>query len=82
MSSKPFIKYYQSKMVTFQFKTEDGGRYSPINSGYRPNHLVRENYLTSGVHYYDREKVLPGELVIGTRTFITPEACPNCFWEG
>jgi len=69
-------------IITF-LRPEEGGRKTPIYSGYRPAHLVKEDYLTTGVHkYYDRKCVLPGESVLGTIAFITPEAYPNCLWEG
>jgi translation elongation factor EF-Tu-like GTPase len=69
-------------LITF-FKTDEGGRGVPCYSGYRPAHLVKDDYLTTGVHqYYGKEKVLPGESVIGTITFISPEAYSNCLWEG
>jgi len=62
---------------------EEGGRHSPVFSGYRPAHKVRENYLTTGVHTYSNvEHVLPGQMVRGTITFIAPEAYPHCLWEG
>ena len=68
--------------MTF-LKTKDGGRQGPVFNGYRPAHLVREDYITTGVHhYYDREKVELGEEVVGTITFISPEAYPNCLWIG
>lgn len=64
-------------------KTEDGGRPNGVFDAYRPAHLVKDDYLTTGVHhYYDREKVELGEEVLGTITFITPEAYPNCLWIG
>lgn len=70
--------------VLFTFlKTEEGGRKYPCCSGYRPDHLIKDDYLTTGVHQYkDKIKVLPGESAIGTITFITPEAYPHCLWEG
>lgn len=69
-------------IITF-FTPEEGGRKTPAVSGYRPAHLVKEDYLTTGIHkYYDREYVLPGESVLGTIAFITPEVYPNCLWEG
>lgn len=68
-------------VITF-LKREEGGRKTPVSSGYRPAHLVKDDYLTTGVHqYYSDENVLPGETVLGTITFITPEAYPNCLWE-
>lgn len=49
-------------------KTENGGRTSPCISGYRPTHLVKDNYLTTGTHnYLDKDEVLPGETVAGTK---------------
>ena len=68
--------------ITF-LKSEEGGRKNPVYTGYRPAHLVKDDYLTTGVHhYYDKEKVELGEMVLGTITFITPEAYPNCIWVG
>jgi len=68
--------------ITF-LTTEEGGRTTPVISGYRPAHLVNNDYLTTGIHqYYDREKVELGETVLGTITFITPEAYPECLWVG
>ncbi|MNI26908.1 elongation factor Tu [compost metagenome] len=62
---------------------KEGGRTNPAASGYRPNHLIRDNYLTSGTHhYYDKEIVQLGETVLGTISFITPEAYPKCLRVG
>ncbi len=37
-------------------------RKSPAFDGYRPEHLMMENYLTTGVHhYYDIKEVAPNE---------------------
>ena len=64
-------------------KTEDGGRVHPFFIGYRPDHLIKDDYLTCGVHYYyDKELIPIGESALGTITFLTPEAYPNCLWEG
>ncbi|MBP2655681.1 MAG: hypothetical protein H6Q73_3250 [Firmicutes bacterium] len=64
-------------------RTEDGGKSHPVFNGYRPAHLVKEDYLTTGVHHYNgREKVELGEEVVGTITFISPEAYPGCLWLG
>jgi elongation factor Tu len=55
----------------------------PIYDGYRPTHLIKDNYLTSGIHhYYNATTVLPNETATGTITFITPEAYPSCLWVG
>jgi|1185.fasta_scaffold568121_2 translation elongation factor EF-Tu-like GTPase len=68
--------------ITF-FTTEEGGRTTPVFSGYRPAHLVNKDYLTTGIHqYYDREKVGLGETVLGTIKFITSEAYTECLWVG
>jgi elongation factor Tu len=61
----------------------DSGRSNPVRSGYRPNHRLLPDYLTSGIHeYLDREEVHPGETVHGRITFISPEAYPGCLWVG
>jgi translation elongation factor EF-Tu-like GTPase len=62
---------------------EEGGRSGPSFSGYRPQHKVRDDYLTSGIHqYFDCAYVLPGHTVHGTIAFMTPEAYPHCLWVG
>jgi translation elongation factor EF-Tu-like GTPase len=56
----------------------DGGRSTPALSGYRPNHLVLSDYLTSGHHEYkDKERVLPGESAITEIWFLSPEQYPK-----
>ena len=66
--------------VVFEF---NGTRKNPAADGYRPHHLVTDNYLTTGVHhYYDAEWVQPDGTAKGTITFLTPEAYPNCLWVG
>ena len=58
-------------------------RHTPVSSGYRPAHLINDDYLTSGVHHYYSDKlVYPGESSVGTISFITPEAYPHCLWIG
>ena len=62
---------------------EEGGRQNEFVNGYRPAHLVKNDYLTTGVHeYYDTYKIKLGEYGLGTITFITPEAYPHCLWIG
>ena len=69
-------------LVTF-LPTSEGGRQGPAFSGYRPNHLVLADYLTSGVHeYIDTDSVSPGESARTRITFITPEHYPHCVWPG
>ena len=66
--------------VIFEF---NGTRKNPANDGYRPAHLVVENYLTSGVHhYYGVDSVPTNGTAKGTITFISPEAYPHCLWIG
>lgn len=53
-----------------------------VCDGFRPAHLVKENYLTTGLHnYYNLESSEDGELM-GTITFISPETYPACLWIG
>ncbi len=66
--------------VLFEF---NGTRRTPAADGYRPDHLVMDGYLTTGVHhYYEVRTVSPNGTAKGTITFITPEAYPNCLWVG
>ena len=66
--------------VIFEF---NGIRKNPASDGYRPAHLVKKNYLTTGVHhYYDVDAVAPNGTAKGTITFITPEAYQACLWVG
>jgi len=66
--------------VFFEF---NGERKCPVWSGYRPAHLVKDDYLTSGVHeYYNVESVASNGQAYGTIRFITPEAYPSCLWPG
>lgn len=39
--------------VIFQF---NGTRIKPAADGYRPAHLIKDNYLTTGVHHYYQAK--------------------------
>lgn len=52
-----------------------------VKDGYRPAHLIKDNYLTTGLHKYLKEQSVDGKL-IGTITFITPEEYPACLWIG
>ena len=66
--------------VLFEF---NGTRKTPVADGYRPAHLVTENYLTTGIHhYYEVDSVLPNGTAKGTITFLSPEAYPSCLWIG
>ena len=61
----------------------NGTRKNPVKNGYRPAHLIKENYLTTGIHYYyDNGIVSPNGKAKGTITFIDPDAYPHCLWIG
>ncbi len=58
--------------------TADGGRSTPAKAGYRPNHLVLPDYLTSGHHEYKtKDEVLPGESAITDIWFLAPDQYPK-----
>ena len=66
--------------VLFEF---NGTRKTPVADGYRPAHLVTENYLTTGIHhYYEVDSVPPNGTAKGTIAFLSPEAYPHCLWIG
>ena len=66
--------------VIFEF---NGARKNPANDGYRPAHLVMDNYLTTGIHhYYDVKSIPPNGTAKGTITFLSPELYPHCLWIG
>ena len=66
--------------VFFEF---NGVRRTPVKNGYRPGHLIKEDYVTTGVHnYYSTNIVEPYGVAIGTITFLTPEFYPHCLWIG
>ena len=62
--------------VIFEF---NGTRKSPANDGYRPAHLITDNYLTTGIHHYYGVESVPPK---GTITFLSPESYPHCLWIG
>ena len=60
-----------------------GTRRHPSAEGYRPAHLVKEDYLTTGIHhYYDTDRAPLIGKTKGTITFLSPEAYPSCLWVG
>ena len=66
--------------VVFEF---NGVREYPAADGYRPAHLVKSGYLTTGIHhYYDTDTVAPDGTAKGTITFLSPEAYPACLRVG
>lgn len=66
--------------VMFEF---NAARKYPAFDGYRPAHLIADDYLTTGVHhYYDVKAVSPSGTAKGTITFISPEVYPHSLWIG
>ena len=66
--------------VVFEF---NGTKKRSVTNGYRPNHLIKDDYLTTGVHqYYEVDTVSPTGSAKGTITFITPEVYTHCLWIG
>lgn len=73
----------EAKITLIKSNEKGQGKHRPVYSGYRPAHLIREDYLTTGDHYYYEDVVLqPGETVMGTITFISPEVYPRTLWIG
>lgn len=59
-----------------------GFRKGNVYEGYRPSHLIDEDYLTTGVHsYYNLQDSADNNLK-GTITFISPEDYPASLWIG
>ncbi len=65
--------------VLFEFI---GFRKGRVFEGYIPSHLVKEGYLTTGIHSYYNLNQEPCDNLRGTITFITPEAYPHTMWVG
>jgi|GEM_PF-1640613 len=58
-------------------------RKNGVINGYRPPHLILDNYLTTGMHEdYSVKELFPGKNAVGTITFLTPEYCPHSLWIG
>lgn len=56
-------------------------RNTPAKSSvYRPHHRLFDNYLTTGIHFYNQSEVNPGETVEGTIKFLAPSEYPNSLW--
>jgi len=60
------------------------GRRTPVHSGYRPQHLIHENYQSSGDHTYpDQEWVNLGETARVHVRLISPACYPIwCYSSG
>ena len=61
----------------------NGVRKTAVTQGYRPDHLVKDKYLTTGIHhYFEVDFVPPDGTARGTITFLSPESYPHCLWIG
>lgn len=71
---------YPSIETKFEFNYQ---RKTPVADGYRVDHKIDEKHIAIGIHhYYDCDKVLPGETAFGTITFIAPEYYPHSLYVG
>jgi translation elongation factor EF-Tu-like GTPase len=62
---------------------EEGGRKSPISSGYRGQHIIKPYYQTSAItELIDIESLSPGESCLAKIKYITPEVYPNTLFVG
>ncbi len=58
-------------------------RETPFISGYRPAHLIREGYYTTGLYDFDDDSPIErGESRVGRITFISPEVYPHTLYVG
>ncbi|WNS45335.1 hypothetical protein [Paenibacillus sp. MMS20-IR301] len=77
------LPHIEAKITLFKSDGQGNGRLTSACSGYRPAHLIKDDYLTTGIHqYYGDVFAQPGETVMGTITFITPEYYPRTLWIG
>ncbi len=61
----------------------NGTRKSPLYDGYRPQHFINDQYLSSGMHhYFDVACVPPDGTAHGTITLLSLEEYPACMWPG
>ena len=61
----------------------NGIRKGYVLSGYRPDHMVKDNYITTGVHqYYGNCRVEPNGSARGSISFLMPNKIPHCMWIG
>lgn len=63
--------------------TAAGGKIGPVQTGYRADHLVKDDYLTAGhQEFQGQESVAPGEAAPAHIWFLTPQAYPETMWNG
>lgn len=59
-----------------------GGR-TAARTGYRPQHRILPDYLSTGIHeYLDGDEVSPGTTARARIVFLTPEVYPHCLHLG
>lgn len=74
MSSNPSIPSPHIEAEVTALATEDGGRKSPMLSGYRPNHdFGLEGMLNDATHQYEKGQLAPGETGKALLTLHVPE---------
>jgi len=74
---------YDVEADVYFLPPEKGGRHTPAVIGYAPNHLVKDDYLTSGWHVYlEQDYVFPGHQAKTGIKFLTPEVYPHCLEVG
>lgn len=58
----------------------NGIRKDKAKSGYRPGHLIKKDYITTGVHnYFDVDEVSPNSMAKGTITFFNTRTISKLF---
>jgi len=60
----------------------NGRRETDARSGYRPAHRIKDNYFTTGIHFYYTGMVKKNGIGRGTITFLSPNLYPHCLWIG
>ncbi|MCP5007095.1 MAG: hypothetical protein GY941_24595 [Planctomycetes bacterium] len=75
--------HFDVEADVYFFPTSEGGRHTPSIIGYRPGHIVDEDIMTTGLHFYvDQDYLFPGHQAKTLIRFISPEHYPNCLWVG
>ncbi len=70
---KPHIK---AKITLYDTRTK-------VYTGYRPAHLIKQGYLTTGIQeYIGTDWLYPNNSTEGYITFCSPEAYPHCLAVG
>ena len=63
--------------------TSEGGGKTSICSGYKGQHLIKENYQTSGnIQLIDKNILNPGETATAFVNYLSPDFYPKTLWIG